>query len=192
MSKDKHYCDDKFQPETANTLSALDRKVHYKLYMLWAKDPRLSQEEIAEAMGVSRQAFAKYIRESKPLIPDIYKLFRLSKQREIPIHYFTDDNIDYMDNPKECAIPDSYIEDVNRELIPFLINSQLDIERKDGEKKLKQLLQEVGLDRGLVQRLTDAAVSDLTHALKETVSSILADKSNINEPVNPIDPDDLE
>ena len=77
-------------------------------------------------------------------------------------------------------------------MIPFLINSQLDIERKDGEGKLKQLLQEAGLDRGLVQRLTDAALSDLTHALKETVTSILSDKSNINEPVNPIDPDDLE
>lgn len=192
MSKEHHYCDNKYEKSVADKLIALDRKIHYKLYMLWASNPTLTRSNIADAMGVSRQAFTKYIREETPLVPDIYKLFRLSKQFEIPLHYFTDDDIECMDNPKECTIPDSYTEDANRELIPFLINSQLDIERKDGEKKLKQLLQEVGLDRGLVQRLTDVAVSNLTHALKETVTSILSDKSNINEPVNPIDPDDLE
>ena len=160
--------------------------------MLWASNPTLTRSNIADAMGVSRQAFTKYIREETPLVPDIYKLCRLSKQFEIPLNYFTDDSIECMDNPKECTIPDGYSEYANRELILFLINSQLDIERKDGERKLKQLLQEAGIGHGLLQRLTDAAVSDLTHALKETVTAILSDKNNIYEPLNPIDPDDLE
>lgn len=192
MSKEHHYCDNKYEKSVADKLMVLDRKVHYKLYMLWASNPTLTRSNIADAMGVSRQAFAKYIREETPLIPDVYKLFRLSKQFEIPLHYFIDDDIDCMDNLQDCTIPDSYVEDTNRELIPFLINSHLDIECKDGERKLKQLLQEVGLDRGVVQRLTAAALSDLTHALKDTVTTILSDKNNINEPINPIDPDDLE
>ena len=103
MSKEHHYCDNKYEKSIADKLSALDRKIHYKLYMLWASNPTLTRSNIADAMGVSRQAFTKYIREETPLVPDIYKLFRLSKQFEIPLHYFTDDDVKCMDNPQRMC-----------------------------------------------------------------------------------------
>lgn len=199
----KYYLDDKYKEDVASYLKNLDSKVHYKLYMLYTGEgsEHRRQEDIAGAMGVERQQFAKYIRvplpghgKLPPQQPSMLSLFRLGQALNIPLYYFTHDDIDYMADPTKCKLsendePDGVV--VNKELIPFLLNDKkhgyLRKQFLEGKHKLDTLIEETGLTPGILEILTPAALEKLTQAIKGEVVKTLSDHSNINEPQNPLD-----
>lgn len=191
MKRDKGYtCENRLETiseKELNKLKGMDRKIHFKLFMLWVTKNTYSKEKIAGYMGVSRQAFDKYIQPSFPIQPDIYKLFRLSKAMNIPLHYFTDDNIECMEHPENCAVPQSYEEhgDMVGEVNSCLINSNLQSENRQSNKGLKQLLEQVGLSSALMYRLTPTAKENLAAGIRELVEHTLSDKENLQAYDNP-------
>lgn len=170
-----------------NRLKNMNRKVHFKLFMLWVDKCDISKEKLAGYMGVSRQAFDKYIQPTSPIEPDIYKLFRLSRAMKIPLHYFTDDNIECMSSPENCAVPQTYEEHGNmvKELNSCLINSNLQSENRQSNKDLKQLLEQAGLSSALMYRLTPTAKENLAAGIRELVEHTLSDKENLQAYDNP-------
>ena len=198
-----YHIDRKYDDTIAETLKGLDNKVHYKLYILYANNPHYSQTKIAKDMGVSREQFADYIRTSadaqnpiKPNTPTILSLFRLCIAKNIPLCYFLDNNSDYMEKPEECSIQGNdtdYVEAVNKELVPYLINKVAFRKDRLNEKHLIDcFLHDTGIIGSKFQYMTPAALEEFTQYVKKGLQDILSDKRNIIEPVNPIDPDDLE
>lgn len=185
MNKDKGYtCENRLETieeKELNRLKNMNRKIHFKLFMLWADKCNVSKEKIAGYMGISRQAFDKYIQPSFPIEPDIYKLFRLSKAMKIPLYYFTDDSIEYMSHPENYAVPQTYDEqgDIVGEVNSCLINSNLQSENRQSNKDLKQLLEQAGLSSALMYRLTSTAKENLAAGIRKLVERTLSDKENL-------------
>jgi transcriptional regulator with XRE-family HTH domain len=90
-------------------------KLYEKLQML-RKDRKLSQEELADAIGISRQAVAKW--EQGQTYPDIDNLIRLSELYKVSIDRLVKDEGD-------CS--KEFIENVNTkgvEIVEFLIRAK--------------------------------------------------------------------
>ena len=199
-----HYIDTKYQQYVADELKKLPHKVHYKLYMIYTKDgftddqgikhqgQRINQSFLADAMGVSRQQFADYIKVDKPTIPKLGALHKLSRAINIPFEYLVEDTIDYLADPSAYSFDTNHKISANKKLCSNTIKDHLRKENSVSKNKLTKFLDDVGINCALMYRLTDTALLDLTHALKETVNSFLSDENNLYNPVNPIDPDDLE
>lgn len=71
-----------------------------KIYMLRKKN-NLSQEQLAEKLGVSRQAISKW--ESGTSLPEIEKLISLSVFFNVTIDYLVKDQNEAEQNDKECT-----------------------------------------------------------------------------------------
>lgn len=194
--KKAHYNDNKYNKQVADTLKAMQHKIHYKLYMLYTKDGYYENgshidghytnlNRFAEMMGVSRQQFSKYIRENNPDTPDIYALYRLSQHTHIPFEYLVDDTIEYSDS---CSNGNSeQIIDANKGLCEKVVSSHLKSEIKTRTVLWNTFLNETGLGDVFLQRLTEIARKELTTQVKDLVDRALSQKDNLYVPMNPVD-----
>lgn len=194
--KKAHYNDNKYSETVADTLNAMQHKIHYKLYMIYTKDGYyengshidahyINLKRFSEIMGVSRQQFSKYIRENNPDTPDIYALYRLSLHTHIPFEYLVDDTIEY--SASYGSGNSEQIIDANKRLCKKLVSSQLGLENKTRAVLWNTFLNETGLDDALLQRLTETARTDLTKQVKDLVDRTLSQKDNLYVPMNPVD-----
>lgn len=204
-SRQKSHCmDNKFVPAIADSLKALDRKIHYKLYMIWAKDgfidetgtkhkaENTNQSYLSSVMGVSRAQFQKYIRENNPNQPGIYELFKLSKELNIPLEYFVDDTIDYTPNPSKISPTQTQRIASNQKLCTRLSSEYMKADSKVKDAEWENFIKKSGLTKKLLYCLKPEAMERLSETIKQAVDDTLSDKNNTQTPINPIDVDDFE
>lgn len=191
----------KYDEYSANKLKTLERKIHYKLYMLYTKygytmpdGARIdcyhtNLNDLAQFMGISRQGFSKYIDITNPTVPDAYRLYRLSQALNIPFEYFMDDSVECMENPSEYCYNSIQKTTANKSLIKQLFKDYGKNEKVIYKSEWTSFLEETGLNEVTLERLTADAKSELTQQIKALVDKTLDKKENLYVPINPITSD---
>lgn len=192
----KYHYKDKYEEGVANTLKSLEHQIHYKLYMIYTKygydkdgshidSYHTSLERFAEAMGVSRQQFSKYIRPNNPHTPDIYALYKLSLYTNIPFEYLVDDTVECSESYSQ--VNSEQRQGANKKLCQSTSSNYLTAEAKNRKMLWCTFVNETGLNDVFLQRLTETAREDLTTQVKDLVDCTLSQKDNLYVPMNPVD-----
>lgn len=175
--------DSKMDSENADSVIAalkkLPHKLHYKLYMLYASDSYKTQDDIADAVGITRQAFASYIRPNKPCSPSIPTLCRLCKYFKVPLWYLLNDEIEYCVYPDELDTPDG----ADNMAMGAVMTHALKSTKAPERKRQQELLRSCGLDKGVLLFLTPGAREALTEAIKQCVDTISSNDDNWKKPI---------
>lgn len=188
----------KYDEYSANKLKTLERKIHYKLYMIYTQygynTPNgenvdcyhTNLTDLAQVMGVSRQGFSKYIDSTNPTVPDAYKIYKLSQALNIPFEYFMDDSVECMENPSEYRYDSNQKLTANKFLIKQLLKDFGKEEKIIRKNEWTSFLEETGLNEATLGRLTADAKHKITQEIKILVERTLAEKENLCEPITPL------
>ena len=146
------------------------------------------QEDFANICGVERQAVMKYLR-AKPNgsftpVP-LRVLFNLSRHFNIPLCYFTDNNISYTEKPQDIVVPQDYYHTIpvairrdiqNTEVGNNYFNdvSQLSFKQKEKEAKqaIETILDNAGLVPEVICKLTQQSIDNLTTLVQKAVMQV--------------------